>query len=421
MKTLNQRVDMLYDIFQMLEMTSSRLAKEDIISVCVSDDLKEDFEFCLEVLANKHPLGYKLMPDYEGLGLPDSTLINYTIKQMYEYQIKNANSSYASIDWICRLLRTSCTGGTDLQLEDRYEFWCKLCNKTFRLGIGKSLLEPSDIAPMLAERIEKKPRKGRYTVTEKLDGVRCICYYDGSDWLFVARSGKPLMISFDMSNFDKELIYDGELLIEGKGFNYVNGVVNSDNNPNKQLVTYNLFDCYKRDESEPYKNRRKRLESFLNLNKYINIVPVLLHVALPEDNDLLEDLFLEKVKEGKEGLMLNLEIAPYTHKRSANILKMKDTWSLDMRVVGLKEGTGKYEGMIGSLECEAQDGNITYRTFAGGLSDAERQMTDWIGKIVEVLCNGTSQNSKTKGTNVYSIRHARFIRRRGDKSDTSVD
>lgn len=421
MKTLNQRVDMLYDIFQMLEMTSSRLAKEDIISVCVSDDLKEDFEFCLEVLANKHPLGYKLIPDYEGSML--SIDIFKGIKDFYEKVLKERDASYKSIDDVCRYIRGLCKNDiiSNLSLDDRYEFWCKLVNREFRLGIGKSLLEPSVYAPMLAHRYEKKERKGFYYVTEKLDGVRCICYYDGGDWNFVARSGKSLNISFDMSYFDEDMIYDGELIIKGKGFNYVNGVVNSDNHPDKDKVTYNLFDCYKVDDNEPYLIRRERLNSYKDINTYINIVPVIEILRLPDDEEKLTEIFSSCVNQGKEGVMLNLDSAPYAHTRCDNILKMKDTWTLDMRVVGLKEGKGKYEGMIGSLECEAISDGITYRTFAGGLSDEERHMTDWIGQLVEVMCNGTSQNARTKGTNVCSIRHARFIRRRDDKTETSVD
>ena len=94
-----------------------------------------------------------------------------------------------------------------------------------------------------------------------------------------------------------------------------------------------------------------------------------------------------------------------------------------MKVIGLKEGKGKYEGKIGSLECEAIDETYgtKYHTFAGGLSDEEREMTDWIGQIVEIECNGKSQNAKTLGSREYSIRHARFIRRRTDKSETSTD
>ena len=421
MMTLNKRVDMMSDIFDMIELSSGRNAKQEIIDTFVSEELKEDFEFCIEVLAGKHKLGYTLLDDFDGH--TDIVPEFRTIKDIYTQYLMSFGSSYRERDTVSRVLYSLGTLDEQGDPNLRYEFWCKLTNRSYRLGIGKSLLTPAETAPMLAELYGKKQRVGSYYVTEKFDGVRCICYYDGNEWLFISRNGKPLNISFDMSEQDIDYIYDGELLIPGKGFNYIDGVVNSINHPDKQKVTYNIFDMYQNEKPLPYSTRRLLIDKTIKENERVKVVPVLLEVKLPEDEDLLMDKFLEVTSRGGEGVMLNDRFATYKHRRGSHLLKLKGTWRLDMRVVGLKEGKGKYEGKIGSLECEAVDETYgtKYHTFAGGLSDEEREMTDWIGQIVEIECNGKSQNAKTLGSRDFSIRHARFIRRRTDKSETSTD
>lgn len=418
---INKRVDMMMDIFDMIELSSGKNAKQEIIDTFLPEELKEDFEFCIEVLAGKYKLGYTLLDDFDSH--IDIVPEFRTIKEIYTQYLMSFGASYRERDTVSRVLYSLGTLDEQGDPDLRYEFWCKLTNRSYRLGIGKSLLTPAETAPMLAELYGKKQRVGSYYVTEKFDGVRCICYYDGNEWLFISRNGKPLNISFDMSEQDIDYIYDGELLIPGKGFNYIDGVVNSINHPDKQKVTYNIFDMYQNEKPLPYSTRRIFIDKTIRENERVKIVPVLLEVKLPEDEDLLMDKFLEVTSRGGEGVMLNDKFATYKHRRGSHLLKLKGTWRLDMKVIGLKEGKGKYEGKIGSLECEAIDETYgtRYHTFAGGLSDEEREMTDWIGQIVEIECNGKSQNAKTLGSREYSIRHARFIRRRTDKSETSTD
>lgn len=418
---INKRVDMMIDLFDMIELSSGKNAKQEIIDTFLPEELKEDFEFCIEVLAGKYKLGYTLLDDFDGH--IDTVPEFRTIKDTYTQYLMSFGVSYRERDTVSRVLYS--LGALDEQGDPdlRYEFWCKLTNRSYRLGIGKSLLTPAETAPMLGELYGKKPRHGDYYITEKFDGVRCISYFDGNEWLFISRNGRPLNIKFDMSKQDPDYIYDGELLIPNKHFNYIDGVVNSINHPDKDKITYNIFDMYQNDKALPYSTRRLLLDSVIEQDYHIRVVPVLGQVHLPDDEDEMMQIFLSVTSRGGEGIMLNEKYSPYKHKRGSHLLKLKDTWRLDMKVIGLKEGKGKYEGKIGSLECEAIDETYgtKYHTFAGGLSDEEREMTDWIGQIVEIECNGKSQNAKTLGSREYSIRHARFIRRRTDKSETSTD
>lgn len=418
---INDEVDMMIDIFDMIELSSGRNAKQEIIDTFVPEKYKDDFDFCIEVLSGKHKLGYTLLDDFEGH--IDIVPEFRTIKDTYTQYLMSFGSSYRERDTVSRVLYS--LGKLDGQGDPhkRYTFWYKLCNRLYRLGIGKSLLPIEETSPMLSELYGKKPRSGDYFVTEKLDGVRCISYYDGNDWLFISRNGKNMNVSFDMSEQDTDYIYDGEIIIPNKHFTYIEGVVNAINHVDKDKLTYNIFDMYQNESPQPYVARRKLLDNVVKQNEHIRVVPTLAYVHLPDQEDEMYDIFLSVTSRGGEGVMLNDRNSVYKHKRGSHMLKLKDTWRLDMRVIGLKEGKGKYEGKIGSLECEAIDETYgtRYHTFAGGLSDEEREMTDWIGQIVEIECNGKSQNAKTLGSRNYSIRHARYIRRRTDKTETSTD
>ena len=99
-----------------------------------------------------------------------------------------------------------------LEYED---FFRMVVNRLWKIGIGKSLLEKPKYSPMLAKKYEGvlKPDSLGYVVTEKLDGNRCLAYFDyiENKWKFMSRNGKEMYVQFDMGNLPKDVIYDGEI------------------------------------------------------------------------------------------------------------------------------------------------------------------------------------------------------------------
>ena len=82
---------------------------------------------------------------------------------------------------------------------------------------------------------------------------------------------------------------------------------------------------------------------------------------------------------------------------------------MDMKVVQVCEGTGKYEGFVGAIKCiaDTSDGKHIEVYVGSGLSDEQRfewakNENDIIGKIVEIGYFEVSQNSGQRGTNNYS-------------------
>lgn len=285
-----------------------------------------------------------------------------------------------------------------------------------------------------------------YYVTEKLDGNRCIAFFDGTDWNYVSRNGKPMSVSFDMSDLPTDRVYDGEILspeqvamseeiykmargleytVKNDGlFNVTSGLINR-KGTDKALV-YNIFDII--DDEMTYAKRREELNRYMLIMKSANvrIVPVLLWLEKPQAAEEVFGECLGKVCEmGGEGLMINYGSGGYEHKRTKGLLKFKEVQTMDMQVIRTFEGKGKYEGLIGGItvRLETDDGKVIVADVGSGLSDIQRY--DWlissriVGKTVEIEYFSFSQNEHTRGTNIYSLRFPRLKKVRGDKIGTS--
>lgn len=435
--TLQQRVDYLTYVFNLLQDTNSRTEKEQIVKD-IDPNCKEDFDFVIECLAGKHKFGYtyKRYPF-----LYNSTICSMTVKSVLQFLLTPAKEKDLSIGNIASYVSLTTNWAN---------FFEPIVNRTLRLGIGESLIEKGDIAPMLAKKFDdaydKIPNDAKLYITEKLDGNRCIAYHDGVEWNFVSRNGKQMYVKFDMSQFPENMIFDGEVMTRKqtllsvsrttgangklqdsstKDFTEASGIINR-HSYDKDIV-YNIFDIV--DTFSTYEQRRAILNELKHniqgIDTDVRILPVIDVVK----KGMLEDAapyYLNKItSQGGEGIMLNIATAKYQHKRTADLLKFKKMYTIDLRVVGWIGGTGKYEGMIGALQCIGEDGDKLIAVDVGtGLSDTQRW--DWavndskiIGKIVEVGYFSLSQEKGFVGTKHYSLRFPRLIRVREDKNETS--
>lgn len=424
MLELSTRLTLMTALFSKLEATSSRNEKIELLRQYKNHDeqLAADIDYALEILDGRHKIGFT----FHQIRNPDAVMIPewslkeflarlYTMEDHSESAIWHVEHSYGSYG----------------------EFVASLVNRTWRLGIGKSQLQKQSISPMLAKKFEpKKPVKsyvGPYYITEKLDGNRCIAAYNESvgSWEFYSRSGKPMRVDFDMSDVPLDRIYDGEVMTREQylhpsqeNFNGASGVINS-HSRDKDLV-YIIFDIV--DPELTYSARRALLNGvYTGRSNEVIILPVLgVAKTWEELTELAPQLRNEVTSRGGEGVMVNVGDAKYQQKRTDVLLKYKDVFSMDMRVVGLTEGTGKNAGLVGALECIAEGDGKKYQCSVGsGLTDWMR--INWandsrgiIGKIVEVEYFSISQDANARGTNVYSLRFPRLKRVRMDKNETSV-
>ena len=422
---LSDEIAYFKGVFYLLQDTNSRNEKEDIVSK-ILPEFKDDFNYIIECLNGKHKFGYKY---YKTSYLINDVVNSLTIKQALEFLQTPINEHDLSRDNIETYV--SMTNAW-------YDFFEPIVNRTLKLGIGNSLIEKTDVSPMLAKKYEGQTlhdNNGIF-VTEKLDGNRCIAQFVGDKWVFTSRNGKEMYVDFDMSAFDKSRIYDGEVMsieqtlasakrklgkatIDNTGsFNSTSGLINR-HDKNKDMI-YNIFDIV--DTKLKYYQRREELDNYLcqYIGNDVRILPVL-QVGLDGITDRLDYI----TSTGGEGLMINLGSGLYQQKRTNDLLKVKKVQTMDMRVVDIEFGNGKYADCVGNLICEGEyNGNKISCKVGTGLSDEQR--IEWsstpekiIGKIVEVAYFSLSQNFNTLGTTVYSLRFPRLKSIRSDKNETS--
>lgn len=436
---LKDRVKYFETLFIVLQETNSRTEKQNIVDL-IPLPLKDDFNYILECLAGKHKFGYRYYKLHSANKnyKPKIVKEDWTIKDLLDFL------QTPIIEQCLTEVNIHFFVSDTLQYSDFLE---PIVNRTLKLGIGNSLLEKGDYSPMLAKKYEGNIKKTSigYYITEKLDGNRCIARYDGERWIFTSRNGKEMHVDFDMSGLPTDLVYDGEILspkqveMSNKIYNYIvnnvkvdkiynnefsntSGLINT-HSKDKDLI-YNIFDIM---QDRPYYIRRNKLEQLKPISEKIRILPLLTIFRNIEQLNKKIISILDKVVDiGGEGLMINVGDAPYCHKRTDNLLKFKQVQTIDMEVIDYELGTGKYEGLIGSLIANiiTEDGKCIESKIGSGLTDDERfrwsvYPDEIIGKIIEVSYFSLSQDSKTKGTNNYSLRFPRLKKVREDKNETS--
>ncbi|MEB3733584.1 DNA ligase [Halopseudomonas pachastrellae] len=116
----------------------------------------------------------------------------------------------------------------------------------------------------------------------------------------------------------------------------------------------------------------------------------------------LESELEQVVAAGGEGLMLHHQAARYQDGRNAALIKFKPYDDAEAVVVGYTAGRGKYQGLVGALVVENEQGR-RFR-LGSGLSDAEREQPPALGARVTYRYNGLTSSGLP--------RFARYLRLR---------
>ena len=316
------------------------------------------------------------------------------------------------------------------------EIYKKILAKTLRLGVTHKSI--SKAIPGLfpewevqqAYPIEKHPLKEGtwFAVTQKLNGVRCT-YYRGE---LIGRSGEPFTglghIADELSAWS-DLVFDGELTLKDKGnlsdneaFRTATGIINSDSG-DKSRICFTIFDALPSDEfdngqsTESYQERRARLDGMATVLKTSENVSVLPVLYIGDDQSKIGELLDKMVAEDKEGLMVNLDV-PYKCKRHSGILKVKRFYTMDLPIVRVEEGSGKYAGMAGAIIVDFKGNEVGVGT---GLTDDQRRLfwehrEDYAGVLAEIKYKEISSDKKT---GAESLQFPVFVRLRTDKNEVS--
>lgn len=224
----------------------------------------------------------------------------------------------------------------------------------------------------------------RYWKSEKLDGIRVI--WNGRQ--LMTRQGNPIAAPAWFTEGLPTYPVEGELWAGRGKFALVQSTV-LDQTPHEtawRQITYMLFDLptTQGDFAQRYHQLQTLIEQINQSHiQYVEQSPI---VSKADLMDYLDHI----VAAGGEGVMLRKVAAPYRAGRGEDWVKLKRYQDDEAVIVGYKEGTGKYRGMVGSLRVQLADGTEFY--IGSGLSDAQRENPPAIGQTVTFRYNGYTQH-----------------------------
>lgn len=293
--------------------------------------------------------------------------------------------------------------------------------KDLRIGMGAKTINKAfpDLIPVFDVQLctlTSDIPDGKYLVSSKLDGLRCIAIPQDTGYTLLTRNGKPLHFPeiVDVLNTycgKTDLVFDGEIM--GSDWNDSMKVSRKYNRDTSGL-RYNIMDSVyleewleESDKKEPMFSRYNRvLDIFTSFNSdWIRIIP---HIVMDNKDDIL-NFYSYCLDCGFEGIVAKEISSTYDKKKTW--FKKKPTENYDLVVVNCIEGTGRNEGRLGAFAVDF-DGVIVN---VGSMKDWQREefwvvREEMIGMVIEVESDGVTKDG--------SLRFPRFKSLRKDK-DTS--
>jgi DNA ligase-1 len=238
-----------------------------------------------------------------------------------------------------------------------------------------------------------------YWVSEKLDGVRA--YWTGEK--FLSRGGHEYRAPDWFSKKFPGHPLDGELWMGRGRFAELSGVVRQvvPDEDDWRRIRFMVFDLP--DQEATFDQRLARLRVLIE--KVGSPYMALVDQQRASTHENLMQRLDEIVDAGGEGLMLRLGASGYRTGRSNDLLKAKQYQDAEAVVVQHLPGKGKYEGLMGSLLVELENGR-QFR-IGSGFSDSERASPPEPGSVITFKYYGHTATGLP--------RFASFLRIRSDE------
>ena len=443
----------LEELFNKLQLTSSRLDKEQIL---VENKDNQLFVEVIKFLYNSY-----IVTGISSQKIEKKVGGNFTFDLFDGFEDAEPKKEVHLLEILDYLKKNNTGRDVDLNkvndyIGDHYEhaeMLKQLFTKDLKLGIqattinkvwGEGTIPTFDVmqAENYFENIDYVKGKA-FILTQKLDGSRCVAVYENkSNIKFFSRQGQPYGempdIEAEIKMLKEGYVYDGELIAKSeekdteKLFRETVGKARRDGT--KKGLVFHIFDMI---PIESFRNGRCKTRSIDRKQ--------MLHDAIEEAEKAIcsplewlqevkilytgsytpmIDMYLEKItSEGGEGVMINLYDSGYECKRTKELLKVKKFKTADLRVIDLYEGTGKNAGKLGGINIEFEHKGKRYICGCGsGFTDEERDLY-WknkdllIGKIVEIQYFEISQNADCS----YGLRFPTWLGRiREDKTEISM-
>lgn len=255
----------------------------------------------------------------------------------------------------------------------------------------------------------------------KYDGTRVACVWEDQTLTIVSRNGLPMPgfepfaeeLQWRLQQLAVELpdmVLDGEMDSAEGFYETVGGARRKDGQGEFILRLFDAVPLHSFKRGNCWVPWRQRCTVVRTLVASLGMEKLTFHPGMEcyTDEDV-QTVFAWARDKGHEGIIVKQPDAPYECKRGYHWMKIKPKATVDVPIVGIEEGTGKYRGQMGKVICEL-DG-VEFRV-GTGWSDEERaamwpNSVHYHGRMIEV--------KYAEKTPDGSLRHPRFVRFRDDK------
>ena len=408
-----ESMEKVIDIIKQLKATSGRKDKESILE---SNKTNELLKRVLHFVYNPYIVtGLSSKKINKDLPKIDEKPLDFV--DLLDYFAKNCTGRDIDIQIAQNFLNS---------VEKDVDFYKEVLTKDLKIGCtsktlnkiyGDDFIEEFNV--MLAQKYSDNAEKvegKQYTITEKRDGNRCVFIKENGIIKAFTRQGQVYEGLVDLERGLGELeidnvAIDGELMVlndheidAAEQFKATMKIVRKDGEKHGvKLVVFDympLEDFKKGICKTPYSQRRLNLEKDFKDTKFFEPVKKLYQ---GKDISMISKLLDEVTSKGGEGLMVNIDDAPYECKRTDKLLKVKKMLTCDVLVLDIYEGTGRNVGKLGgiTIQFKNQKDELCKCNCGSGFTDEERDRY-WknkdllIGKIVELDYFDITQDSKTK-------------------------
>ena len=279
-------------------------------------------------------------------------------------------------------------------------------------------------------------------VQEKADGMFVNIVIKNDEIILRSRNGNEIHQLDHIKDWIKkyhksksDIVYMGELLIQQNkktlprkaGNGILNSCIQNTANPEMakgaivKLWDAVLYEDWLKSECDwEYKKRWSVVVYFVNNVDPTRKIFSLIRTRLVKTEKEADDFYKEIRKKGGEGTILKKITALWKNHTSPDQIKEKNVSEAELRIIGWSYGEKdtKYEKLLGSLQCESDDGKI--KVSISGFTDDQRKL-DWdqeIGTIVSIEYESLISDKKREG--VYSLYLPRYDELRYDRNDTDT-
>lgn len=263
------------------------------------------------------------------------------------------------------------------------------------------------IKPMLAKQESKLTNRDilnkEWLCSRKLDGTRCLMYWDGNQIRTASRGGEDydpatmhLRENEDLINFfkvDPTVILDGELYCHGKSLQQISGAARLEKNAvDNEWLEYWIYDCYKKDQTDLEAKYRQMIIENIPDSSHIKLVE---QVTVSGEENIWK-LHDQYVAEGFEGCVIRNPDRPYKpNGRTNDMIKFKNYKSDEFLCVDYELGTRGSEDM--TFICELPDGRTFKAMPVGDRAIKEEYVENFESKYKGHLLECTYFNYSDEG------------------------